>query len=95
MGNVAAELLELAEAVRLACVEIRTKVNGNALTLDDLTTSDKANLVAAINELKATVDGFSGTDDRVNPVITSINITAEQLVIVAGGVTYTLNAQVS
>ncbi len=94
MGNIAAELLELAESVRLACIEIRTKINGNVLTLDDLNTTAKGSLVAAVNELKSSVDGLSSEDPRINASITSIAITAEQLVIVSGGVTYTLNAQI-
>lgn len=45
----------------LAAVATRyNAMKGNVGTLASLTTTDKSNLVAAINELKTTVDGLSG-----------------------------------
>lgn len=39
---------------------IRTLVNGNTSTLASLTTTDKTNLVAAINEIKSLADSING-----------------------------------
>lgn len=56
---------------------IRTLLNGNAADLSALTTSAKANLVAAINELDAAIDALSGggsaatLDDLTDVVVTS------------------------
>jgi hypothetical protein len=59
------ETLQLAEAVRLACIELRTKINGNATDLSGLTTTAKGNLVLAINELAGLIGsgGASAWDD--------------------------------
>ena len=42
--------------VATECKALRTLVNGNATDLSSLTTTNKASLVAAVNELKAALD---------------------------------------
>jgi hypothetical protein len=53
MATLNQETLDLANAVRLALVTLRTLVNGNATDLAALETTNQSNLVAAINEVKA------------------------------------------
>lgn len=46
--------------VATECKALRTLVNGNATDLSSLTTTNKASLVAAVNELKAALDSVGG-----------------------------------
>src|SRR3954452_12568868 len=54
---------DLALRVATESKALRTLVNGNAADLAGLSTTAKANLVAAINEVAASVAGASGIDD--------------------------------
>lgn len=51
-------------AVRIAteCKSLRTLINGNVANLNALTTTNKTNLVAAINELKTTIGAITPGD---------------------------------
>lgn len=53
----------LATRVATEAKSLRTLVNGNQLTLNALNTTDKTNLVAAINEIEAAVSAASGIND--------------------------------
>lgn len=46
--------------VATECKALRTLVNGNTSDLSSLTTTNKASLVAAVNELKAALDSVGG-----------------------------------
>jgi len=50
---------------------LRTLINGNVVDLSSLTTTAKSNLVAAINEVAASVAGASGINDAVTNTSTS------------------------
>lgn len=54
--SLASQVQSLATRIATECKSIRTLVNGNAANLNALTTTDKTNLVAALNELKALID---------------------------------------
>jgi hypothetical protein len=58
--SLASNLSDLATRVATECKALRTLINGNAADLSTLTTASKANLVGAVNELKAAL-GQSGT----------------------------------
>jgi hypothetical protein len=57
--SLAVQVQSLATRIATECKSIRTLVNGNAANLNALTTTDKTNLVAALNELKTLIDGVS------------------------------------
>ncbi|OCC05107.1 hypothetical protein BA190_09330 [Labrys sp. WJW] len=59
----ATNIQNLATRIATEFKAVRTLVNGNAGDLSGLTTTAKANLVAAINEVKAAVSAASGIDD--------------------------------
>jgi hypothetical protein len=52
MAILETEAVQLSNAVRDAMVALRTLVNGNQLTNNALETTDKTDLVSAVNELK-------------------------------------------
>jgi hypothetical protein len=58
--SLATNLQNLATRVATEVKALRTLVNGNAADLSALSTTAKANLVAAINELAAELDAVSG-----------------------------------
>ncbi len=58
MSNLTARISDLAIRLATECKSIRTLVNGNAADLSSLTTTQKASLVAAINELKTALDAL-------------------------------------
>jgi hypothetical protein len=62
MASLATRLSDLATRIATECKAIRTLINGNAADLSALTTTAKTNLVAAINELDAAIDGIDLTD---------------------------------
>jgi hypothetical protein len=53
------------------CKSLRTLINGNAANLNSLTTSNKASLVAAINEIKAATAAAVGIDDATTSTTTT------------------------
>lgn len=57
--SLASQVQSLATRIATECKSIRTLVNGNAANLSALTTTDKTNLVAALNELKGLIDGIT------------------------------------
>jgi hypothetical protein len=71
MAILETEAVQLSNAVRDAMVALRTLVNGNQLTNNALTTTDKSNLVGAVNELKASIDALSYNDLADLPTIPS------------------------
>lgn len=52
---------DLATRVATECKSLRTQINGNTLDLSALSTANKSNLVAAINELKTALDSIAGS----------------------------------
>lgn len=55
--SLASQVQTLATRIATECKSIRTLINGNVAGLSALTTTDKTNLVAALNELKGLTDG--------------------------------------
>lgn len=55
--SLSVQVQSLATRIATECKSIRTLVNGNAANLNALTTTNKSNLVAALNELKGLIDG--------------------------------------
>lgn len=58
--SLASRLSDLATAIGTSIKGVKTLVNGNAADLSALTTTDKTNLVAAINEVNAGGGGGGG-----------------------------------
>jgi len=58
--SLASRITDFATAVGTALKSTRTLVNGNAADLSALTTTNKTNLVAAINEVNAGGGGGGG-----------------------------------
>lgn len=52
----------LAQRIAAECVDIRTQITETTGDLTALTTSDKTNLVSAVNELKTLIDQIDATD---------------------------------
>jgi hypothetical protein len=69
MAILETEAVQLSNAVRDAMVALRTLVNGNQLTNNLLETTDKTDLVSAVNELKASIDALSYDDLADLPTI--------------------------
>lgn len=61
MATLQVRLQDLATRIATECKSIRTLINGNAANLNSLTTTTKTNLVAAINELKTTIDSVAAS----------------------------------
>lgn len=54
--SLATQIQNVVTRIATECKSIRTLVNGNAADLNALTTTNKTNLVAALNELKGLID---------------------------------------
>lgn len=65
-------ITNLATRIATETKSIKTLVNGNAANLSSLTTTDKTNLVAALNEIKALADAINGDLTTAESDITSI-----------------------
>lgn len=63
MVSLRQNLVDLATRLGTEFKSIRTLINGNAADLSGLTTTQKGNLVAAINEVRASVSGAAGIND--------------------------------
>jgi hypothetical protein len=60
MSTLQTRLQDLATRVATECKSLRTLINANTSDLSALSTTNKSNLVAAINEIKVIVDGLAG-----------------------------------
>jgi hypothetical protein len=74
MATLETRLRDLATRVGTECKALRTLLNGNAGDLTALTTTAKANLVAAINELQAEINA-AGSAPEVNDALTNTSNT--------------------
>lgn len=63
--SLASQVQSLATRIATECKSIRTLVNGNAANLNALTTTNKTNLVEALNELKLLIDTVAGNSGAV------------------------------
>jgi 3-polyprenyl-4-hydroxybenzoate decarboxylase len=63
MVTLTQNLQGLADAVGDECKALRVLINGNDPNLADLTTTNKTNLVAAVNELKLLIEQTTAVDD--------------------------------
>lgn len=61
MATLSVRLSDLATRIATECKALRTFVNGNAADLSALATTNKSNLVAALNELKADLQTIAGS----------------------------------
>ena len=59
MATLETNLVNLATRLATESKALRTLVNGNTANLSSLTTTAKSNLVAALNELKSTIDSLA------------------------------------
>jgi len=72
MANLVSNISNLATRTATENKAIRTLINGNAADLSALTTTNKASVVAALNELKATITSVSAAAGAtVNDAATS------------------------
>jgi hypothetical protein len=69
--SLSTNVTDLAVRVATEAKALRTLINGNAADLTGLTTTQKTNLVAAINEVAAAVANASGIDDTATGTTTS------------------------
>ncbi len=69
--SLAARISDLAVRMATECKSLRTLINGNSANLSALTTTDKTNLVAAINEVKAAVAAASAISDTTTATTTT------------------------
>ena len=70
MSTLQVRITDLATRMATECKSLRTLINANASTLSTLTTTQKGSLVAAINELKAAIDGV-GSSVTISDATTS------------------------
>lgn len=70
MATLAQRVIDLATRVATECKSLRTLMNGNAADLSALTTTAKTNLVAACNELKASITAL-GSPATINDAATN------------------------
>lgn len=76
MATFAQRTTDLATRISTECKAIRTLTNGNAADLSALTTIQKGNLVAAMNELKGLIDGLSAASGaQINDAISTTTTT--------------------
>lgn len=61
MSNLQQRIQDLAIRIATECKSLRTQMNGNVADLSALKTSNKNNLVAALNEIKAALDSIVGS----------------------------------
>lgn len=84
----ATRVSDLATRIATECKSLRTMVNGNAADLSALTTTNKTNLVAAINELKAALgDAGAAISDGTTATTTTWSSTK-----ISSAITAALNA---
>lgn len=77
--DLVARVTLLAQRMGAESKSLRTLVNGNVASLAALTTADKSNLVAAINEIKAEADAVSSAVAALNiPVIDDAHIASNK-----------------
>src|SRR5688572_5671705 len=74
MATLETRLRDLATRVGTECKSLRTLLNNNAGDLSALTTTAKANLVAAINELQTEINA-EGSAPEVNDALTNTSNT--------------------
>ena len=70
MSTLIVRISDLATRMATECKSLRTLVNANGVDLSALTTTQKASLVAAINELKTAIDG-AGSSITISDATTS------------------------
>lgn len=70
MSTLAVRITDLATRMATECKSLRTLLDGNTADLSALTTTNKTNLVAAINELK-TLIGTGGSSVTINDAATN------------------------
>ncbi len=69
--SLTSNLLNLATTIGTQFKSIKTLINGNAADLSALTTTNKSNLVAAANELKALIDSIATATVAIDDTTTS------------------------
>ena len=83
---------DLATRVATECKSLRTLINGNVAGLGSLNTTAKTNLVAAINELKSTLDSMAGASGAtINDVASSSTSQTWSITRINSAITSALN----
>ncbi len=69
--TLAVRIGDLATRVATECKALRTLINGNTASLSSLSTTNKSNLVASINELHTAIQTLSSGSVSINDAATS------------------------
>jgi hypothetical protein len=92
MSTLQQRIQDLATRVATECKTIRTMSNGNAADLSGLTTANKTNLVAAINELKAAITAVSNNSGAaINDALSSSTVNTWSITKISSEITAALN----
>lgn len=96
MATLQVRLENLASAIGGQLKAIRTLVNGNTSDLSSLTTTNKTNLVSALNEVKALADGLAAAGyTTINDASSSSTTQTWSLTKIQTHVTAAINAVLS
>lgn len=93
MATLVQRILDLATRTATEIKAVRTLVNGNAADLSSLTTTAKANLVAALNELKGSVDDLATAGGAtINDTATASTTQTWSITKISGEITAAISA---
>ena len=79
MTTLQTRLTDLATRVATECKTLRTLINSNQIDLSSLNTTNKTNLVSAINELKGSLDNMSTVIINDSSNTTSVTWSASKI----------------
>lgn len=92
MSTLQQRIQDLATRIASECKTIRTMINGNLADLSALSTTNKSNLVAAINELKTALDTVAGgAGATINDAATASTVQTWSVTKIASEITAALN----
>lgn len=92
MSNLQQRIQDLAIRIATECKSLRTQLNGNSADLSALTTVNKNNLVAAINEIKGILDTVSGGGGAtINDALNASNTQTWSITKISSEITGALN----
>lgn len=93
MATLQVRLQDLATRVASECKSLRTLMNANSSDLSSLTTTNKTNLVSAINELKTVIDGLASSGGAtINDEATASAVQTWSINKISSEITAALNA---
>jgi hypothetical protein len=83
MATLDTRIQDLTMRIAVECKNLRTTLNTNTGALSNLTTTDKTNLVAALNELKAAIATVSSTNTNTLKIDGSQTLSENQQITLA------------